>query len=305
MVFYPSRAWLFLQGAMAFTFPVLGVEYRTGVFQEIPGLTVLEYVPFYALLLYGVFRSAKWLKGDPFPAPESLSVIIPTLNEAGTVERCLEALRDRPSVAEVVVVDGKSSDATADLAESYGVRPAVCEKGRGAQIAKGIEVSRGDIVTVLHADCLPDRGLFTAMLRALRRDGFAVGGAVGMRFEDRRWPSRWIAALNNFRTRTTAIAFGDQAQFFRRSVLDAVGGFQKMMLMEDVEFSLRLKEIGPVIYIPEGIRVSSRRWQGERFGAKVVTVLRLFFGFLIRRRWAGGREPGACVEYYRMYYTDR
>jgi len=49
MVFYPSKAWLCLQAAMVFTFPVMAVDYKTGIFQEIQWLKLLEYLPFLGL----------------------------------------------------------------------------------------------------------------------------------------------------------------------------------------------------------------------------------------------------------------
>jgi rSAM/selenodomain-associated transferase 2 len=303
MVLYPSRAWLFLQAAVAVTFPVLGVEYRTGIFQEIHWLKLFEYLPFYGLLLYGLLRPRPWFGGTPFPVPENISVIIPTLNEAGSLEHCLRALRGREALAEVIVADGGSTDATAAIADRFGAQVVVSEKGRGVQIETGLQRARGDLVTILHADCLPARGLFRRMLQVMARRRLAVGGAVGMRFEDDRPKTRWIAGLNNLRTRITGIAFGDQAQFFRRCVPAAIGGFPRMMLMEDVELSLRLKEIGPLVFIPAGIRVSGRRWQGPRFAAKFFTVLRLFFGFLLQRRFRSPERLGRRS--YRLYYADR
>jgi hypothetical protein len=70
---------------------------------------------------------------------------------------------------------------------------------------------------------------------------------------------RIAAWLNNTRAFFTGISFEDQAQFFRANALDLIDGFPAMMLMEDVELSLRLKQFGQVFYFRNGILASGRR----------------------------------------------
>jgi rSAM/selenodomain-associated transferase 2 len=303
LVFYPSTAWLYLQAAVAVTFPVLGRELQTGVFQEIHWLKFIEYVPFYGLLLYGLFRDGLIYRYRFYPEPRSISVVIPTLNEAADIGRCLASLKDREGLAEVIVTDGGSADNTCRIARKMGARVVTGEKGRGLQIKPGVDLASGDSLIIVHADCVLQPGAFKAMLNALRGDPYVVGGSFGMNFEVDSFNSRMIAFLNRLRTRLTGISFGDQAQFFRRSALDANGGFPAMMLMEDVELSFRLKEKGRVVLLPDGVRVSSRRWQGDGFVEKFTLVLKLFLRYLIERRLAGS----SCVSrnYYTAYYGDR
>jgi rSAM/selenodomain-associated transferase 2 len=303
LVFYPSAAWIYLQAAVAVTLPVLGRELQTGVFQEIYWLKYIEYVPFFGLLLYGLFRDGIIYRYRFYPEPLSISVVIPTLNEAADIGRCLTSLQNRQGLAEVIVVDGGSADNTSRIARDMGARVVTAEKGRGLQIKQGVDLASGDLVIVVHADCVLPRGAFKTMLNALRGDPCAVGGSFGMNFEKDCVNSRIIAYLNRLRTRLTGISFGDQAQFFRRAVLNSNGGFPAMMLMEDVELSFRLKETGRVVFLPDNVRVSSRRWQGDGFVEKIILVLKLFFRYLIERRLAGSK----CIshKYYSAYYGDR
>ncbi len=53
-----------------------------------------------------------------------------------------------------------------------------------------------------------------------------------------------------------------------------------MMLMEDVELSLRLKEVGQLVFLRDGIVVSDRRWNGHRFAGNLLTVFYLFTRYL-------------------------
>jgi len=71
---------------------------------------------------------------------------------------------------------------------------------------------------------------------------------------------RWIEALNRFRAVVSGISFGDQAQFFRHELF--VDSFPAIKLMEDIELSLRMKEIGRAHFHPP------RR---DRFQQKVAT----------------------------------
>ena len=70
--------------------------------------------------------------------------------------------------------------------------------------------------------------------------------------------------------------------------------------MEDVELSLRLKEQGRPVFISDGVRVSSRRWQGQGFSAKIALVLKLVVRFLVERRLEEGARLGR--DYYSSYY---
>ena len=302
LVFFPSRAWLYLQAAVVFTFPVIAVEAKTGVFQEIFRLKLFEYAPFYILLIWGVLREGYLIRERAYPKPKTISVIIPVLNEESGLGRCLDSLKNRTALAEIIVADGGSDDKTRQIALNQGCRVVESRAGRGVQIKEGIKAAAGDVVVVLHADCIGARGVFERLIKALAADPHIAGGACGMQFEPSNRRTRLIASLNNLRAVLTGIAFGDQAQFFRKEALELCGGFPAIMLMEDVELSLRLKEVGRLVFIGDGILVSDRRWQGRRFAGNLLTVFYLFSRYLVERRW--GRGDPLMRNYYERYYTQ-
>ena len=303
LVFFPSRAWLYLQAAVVFTFPISAVEFNTGAFREIIWLKLFEYIPFYGLLLYGLFKGGIFLREKSYAKPVCISAIIPTLNESGSLFRCLESLQNRTALNEIIVADGGSIDGTPSLAAKLGAQVVESPKGRGLQIRKGVESASGDVIVILHADCAAQKGVFTRILKNLEFDPYTVGGAVGMQFERSNPKTMVIAFLNNLRTFLTGISFGDQAQFFRTEALAASGGFPAMMLMEDVELSLRLKEVGRLVFLPNGILVSGRRWIGNGFTGNLMTVFHLFPRYLIERRFC--RRNTQKRNYYDIYYSDR
>jgi glycosyltransferase involved in cell wall biosynthesis len=80
-----------------------------------------------------------------------LSVIIPTLNEAETLEDVIQ--RCRPFADELLVIDGHSTDGTQDIARRLGVR---CEAdtghGKGGALRRAAELAKGDILVFIDAD---------------------------------------------------------------------------------------------------------------------------------------------------------
>jgi rSAM/selenodomain-associated transferase 2 len=299
LCFFPSGAWVYLQAAMLFTFPVTATELTGGGFYEIGWLKAVEYIPFYGLLILGLLRNTQLASSRRYDAPESISVIIPTFNEAGHIGACLSSVAVGGSVREVIVADGGSTDATVAVARSCGAHVVCSVRGRGRQIRAAAEIATGEVLLILHADAVLDKEAPGWILRALRADRSAPGGSLGMAFVEAGLKRCFIAALNNLRARTTGIAFGDQAQFVRAAALSEIDGFPGLMLMEDVELSLRLKRLGRPLFLKAGVVVSGRRWQDGAFMQNLQSVLGLFFRYLIERR-LGRTLDGE--RYFRKYY---
>jgi rSAM/selenodomain-associated transferase 2 len=299
MSFFPSRAWLYLQAGMLFTFPVMGHEYRTGVFQEVLWIKTLEYYPFVAVMGWEFFWGGRFLSEIRYSTPQTISVVIPTLNEAAHIGKSIDALKGSSRIGEIIVADGGSTDGTSDIARAHGARVIQAGQGRGVQIRTAAETATGDVLLVVHADAILAKDVAERIIRALCADPGAPGGCFGMAFNGSGGKPAVIAALNNLRAITTGIAFGDQAQFVRAEVLRSIGGFPALMLMEDVELSLQMKRLGRPVYMHHGVTVSGRRWQGTGFLKNVALVLGLFVGYLLERRL--GLNPDE-KRYYRRYY---
>jgi len=302
MVFHPSRPWLYLMAGMAATFPVLGADFHTGVFREIPWLKWGMYFPFFVLLVQAARRDTRLWRGRSFPAPRRLSVVVPTLEEEDRLGDCLDSIEAQMGLAEVVVSDGGSGDHTVELAARRGCRVVAGPRGRGGQIRRGVAAATGDVVVVLHADTRLLPGTLARIMEALQRRPEAPGGACGMRFGEGEGRMRFVAWLNNRRAELFGIGFGDQAQFFRREALEAAGGYPDLPLMEDVELSLRLKSLGRPLFLPQGVAVSPRRWQRRGVLSNFLAAGALFLRYLAERQW--DPEAAAATDYYRRYYRD-
>lgn len=202
------------------------------------------------------------------------SVIIPVLNEAGTIGECLAALQPlREQGHEVIVVDGGSKDATAVRARGLCDHCLVgARTGRAAQMHEGALRAQGEMLLFLHADTrLPEQA--PALLAGLPVHP-ALWGRFDVRLSGRRFLLRVIAAGINLRSRCTGIATGDQAMFLSRALYHRVGGFPPLALMEDVALSGILKAHRAPLCLRQKVTTSSRRW--ERHGI-VRTVIKMWF----------------------------
>ena len=199
----------------------------------------------------------------------SISIIIPTLNEERTIIATLVHTATL-GFDELIVVDGGSTDDTPALVESYRlstqssalspVRRVTAPPGRARQMNEGAKASRGEILLFLHADTQLPHDAKT-MIDTTLADRRMVGGRFDVRFDR---PSMWgtvISRMMNWRSRWSGLATGDQALFVRRPIFEQMGGFADMPLMEDIEFSRRLKQAGTIATLTTTATTSFRRWE--------------------------------------------
>jgi len=221
-----------------------------------------------------------------------LSVIVPALNEAAGIEACLRALHPlRQRGAEVIVVDGGSADATAARAGPLADRVLQAPRGRARQMNAGAEQARADTLLFLHADTqLPDDAL-QAIETALV-DPRTHWGRFDVRIAGRPALLKVVARLMNWRSRASGIATGDQAIFVRRSAFQHVGGFPDQPLMEDIEFSRRLRSGSAPACLRQQVITSGRRW--ERDGVWHTVVLMWW----LRWRYRIGAAPERLARLY-------
>ena len=301
LVFFPSRGWLYLHFAVVFTFPVLHVEYQTGVFQEIHWLKIFEYIPFYGLLIWGVIRPKRLFSYPHFATVKNICVVIPTLNESEKLPGAIASLHGEKGISKIIVVDGGSSDGTREIAKQLGVKVIGSERGRGHQINTGVHHCQGDIILVLHGDCRIQPGTLQRILTELNENPQHIGGATGMDYESDTFRNRILAFLNNGRARFVSISFGDQAQFFRKEAVDLMGGYPDQILMEDAELSMRMKENALTLFVPRGVVVSERRWLTMGFWNNFMRVITFCLTYLVQRRLVCG--DSRRENFYKRYYT--
>lgn len=207
-----------------------------------------------------------------------LSIIVPVLDEASGLPLLFEqqALLQAQG-AELILVDGGSTDGSDALIEQRGLRLVRAPRGRAVQMNAGAAAARGDALLFLHADTRLPPHAMQRLTRVLPAQALAWG-----RFDvaiDGQAPLlRLVAWMMNARSRLTGIATGDQALFMTRAAFDAVGGFPAQPLMEDIEISRRLRRLARPICLRERVCTSGRRWEQRGVWRTIVLMWRL--------RWA-------------------
>ena len=221
-----------------------------------------------------------------------ISIIVPALNEADSIVSTLEGLKPfRKDDNEVIVVDGGSKDETVSLATSMVDKIIKSAPGRAQQMNVGAKQASGDILWFLHADTLVPDNAIQLILGALENQK-NQWGRFDIRLSGKQPLLRLVEGLMNLRSRITGIATGDQGIFVRREVFESVGGFAPIPLMEDLDFSKRLKKHSPPCCLDTKLITSSRRW--EQNG-----ILRtIFLMWRLRLAYTLGARPEKLVDHY-------
>lgn len=193
------------------------------------------------------------------------SIIIPVLHEQDLIDTQVGSLHqlrtDGPS--EIIVVDGSPTQDTLQEISDATVRKIACPQGRGRQMNQGAAIAQGDILVFLHVDTsLPDNALLE--IQKTLMDKSLVGGAFTLQIQSKKFLLRLTAAISTFRSQITRAPYGDQVIFLRKAFFDAIGGYQDIPLMEDVELMRRVKKKGGKIRIlSTPVLTSDRRWNQE------------------------------------------
>lgn len=217
-----------------------------------------------------------------------VSLYIPCYNVAEFLARSIEGVLQQSHPAdELLIIDDGSRDATLEIAARYPVRIVRHECNRGLAAARntGFREARNEFVASLDADCVASPRWIETLLPHLEDP--RVAGAAGRltegveRSRADRWrrahmPQEWGGAL----IRNPRFMFGNNA-LFRRSVVEAVGGYDESMRTngEDVDLSNRLRASGHDLVYEPAARVTHLRhdttrsildtyWRWWRFGVR-------------------------------------
>jgi rSAM/selenodomain-associated transferase 2 len=218
-----------------------------------------------------------------------ISIIIPVLNDAVALALLLKQL---PAEAfDVIVVDGGSKSLPESITAEAGAQLIVSKPGRALQQNAGADAAKGDVLWFLHADSGVPVDARAQIQHAI--DQGSRWGRFDVRLSGGHPMFRVIEWMMNQRSHLTGICTGDQGIFVRRELFCEIGGFADMPLMEDIEFSKRLKQrnISPC-RVRSRLKTSSRRWQENGI---VRTILLMWS---LRLRYFLGASPQTLVARY-------
>jgi rSAM/selenodomain-associated transferase 2 len=232
-----------------------------------------------------------------------LSIIIPVRNDAAAVGSTLDHLVGLRGIADTEIIVAAWGDPEGTERAVAGRARLVWPGGstRAALMTAGAATAQGTVLFFLHADSLPPVDTVALIDDALA-DPRVVGGAFEHRFAEPAWSLRAINRINRIRYRLTRNYYGDQGIFVQAAVFRQLGGFKPLRLLEDLEFSQRLKRIGRFVLVRAPLTTSGRRFLARGPWRTFFFIVWLLGRYTLRldteryaERWRGpaDRPPGS------------
>lgn len=188
-----------------------------------------------------------------------ISVVVPSWRDSENLTALLPVLSQLDRVSEIIVVDASGDGESERIVLASGATfIATATPNRGEQMNLGAAAARGDVIVFQHSDTdLKDAHL--AAIEAALSDPDVIGGAFFRKFDGRHPRLMWLESVARFLTRHGGTLYGDQSIFVRRDIFLALQGFARIPLMEDVEFSRRLRASGKIAVLDPPVQSSARR----------------------------------------------
>ena len=224
-----------------------------------------------------------------------VSVIIPTYNEettASAMKEQMDTLTAGRDDTEIIFVDGGSTDRTVSIiGNDYTVLS--CSKGRAGQMNLGAMKSSGDVLFFLHCDSVLPEDFIDEIKHCMRKHLF---GCFGVKFSSRNVFMFTNRIISNHRALIRGLPFGDQGIFIDRELFFEMGMFPEVPLMEDYEFSMRLRRYG----IRPGMTTRRILTSARRYGRGTRSILRMEFSMWnLRRMYRKGHSAEELAGMYK------
>jgi rSAM/selenodomain-associated transferase 2 len=191
----------------------------------------------------------------------TISIIIPTLNEADNIGKLVHYLRDNADarLAEIIVVDAQSSDNTEGVAVKAGAKVIQSViKGRAVQMNIGARAANSEILYFVHADCLPPKTYIDDIFKCINAE-FSIG-CYRYRFDS----DHFLLKINGYFNRFDPLwcRGGDETLFITKEAFNHLKGFdEKYVIMEEYDFIKRARQVFSFKIIPKYAVVSARKYE--------------------------------------------
>tara|TARA_Y100001968_G_C19339480_1_gene708707 strand:- start:263 stop:967 length:705 start_codon:yes stop_codon:yes gene_type:complete len=231
-------------------------------------------------------------RSEKFP---TLSIIIPTLNEAIHLPLLLADLNAWPHKSDLTIVDGGSKDLTTSIAEIQGANVIKgLKKNRGYQLKVGASRARGDWLLFLHADSRLDHKWIKSLIKIIKNEKSKnFVWYFDFKINNRNLEFRILELAVAFRSYFLQRPYGDQGLLIHKDLYHFSGGYSSLKIMEDLEFIIRITKTNKVKSIGANIFTDDIKWK------KLNILKRAIKNAKLRRKWRKGYDINVLSkEYY-------
>jgi len=225
-----------------------------------------------------------------------LTVVIPALDEAGTIEAAIHRLHTPD--CEIIVADGGSRDNTVSLARSAGARVIAAPRGRALQQNSAARQASGQVLLFVHADTVLPRDYVFQVFETLMPSGVAAG-AFRFKTDFDHWSMRLIEKTVRIRSTLFQLPYGDQALFMSKKIFERIGGFPLVPIAEDLYLVKRLARLGRIAQARAAAVTSARRWR--TLGVWRTTLI----NYIIAAGCLSGIGPRHLAPLYRLWLNRK
>jgi len=216
----------------------------------------------------------------------TLTIIIPTLNEAFHLPLLLADLNQWPYNSEITIIDGGSKDLTISIAQINGANVIKgYKKNRGYQLKTGALNANSDWILFIHADSRLEQSWVKSLYRIIKNEtskNFAW--YFDFKLKNNNLEYRLLEIAVALRSHFLQLPYGDQGLLIHKNLYRSSGGFSSMKIMEDIDFITRITKITKVKRIRENIFTDDIKWSDSNIIKRTITNAKL------RNKWRKGYD---------------
>ncbi len=225
----------------------------------------------------------------------TLSIIIPTLNEASNLPLLLADLNAWPHEFDLTIVDGGSKDLTVSIAHIQGANVIKSlKKNRGHQLKIGASKSKGQWLLFLHADSRLDVKWVHSLLKIINNNkSKKFAWYFDFKIKKSNFEYRFLETAVALRSQLLQRPYGDQGLLIHKDIYYLSGGFSSLKIMEDLDLITRITKTQKVKRIGQSIYTDDKKWANSNIVKRAITNARL------RKKWRQGYNIDKLAkEYY-------
>ena len=216
----------------------------------------------------------------------TLSIVIPTLNEALHLPLLLSDLNVWPNDFELIIVDGGSIDLTISIAQMQGVDVIKSpKKNRGYQLKTGASNSRGDWLLFLHADSRLRIGWVRSLSQIIQnKKSKNFAWYFDFKIKKDNLEYRFLEIAVALRSLFLQHPYGDQGLLIHKDLYCKTGGFSSLKIMEDIDLITRITKKTKLKRIRESIYTDDKKWTNSNI------IKRAIKNYKLRKKWRQGYD---------------